>query len=313
MRGWFQIAVAFVGICCVTQASGNVDARIDVDAREIPWHKTVTFSIVVEAPVDAEISIGDMRDHFGGLMQFGDPITTNAPLPDGRKRITQTYTLEAPKAEPGKFQPDPVTITVKGGDIISLPCPEITVRQLTQEEEQQAQRFAPALDPLNVPKRFWEYWQFWAGVSVTALLLTLAYALYRWHKRGRPGKPQRIAPPWETALARLASLEAKGWREAGKLEPYYVELSAILRHYIEDRFNLHAPERTTPEFLIEASTSGKLTDEHQRMLASFLRYSDRVKFAKLEPTAEDAARNYTEVKRFVEETVPAPPPTEAAA
>lgn len=65
--------------------------------------------------------------------------------------------------------------------------------------------------------------------------------------------------------------------------------------------------------MIEASTSGKLTDEHQRMLASFLRYSDRVKFAKLEPTAEDAARNYTEVKRFVEETVPAPPPTEAAA
>lgn len=313
MRRWFQVAVVFAATCCAAHAAGDVEARIDVDTKEIPWHKTVTFSIVVEAPADAEIAIGNMGNHFGGLMQFGDPITTNVPLPGGRTRTTQTYTLEAPKAEPGKFQPDPVTITVKGGDVISLPSPEITVRQLTQEEEQQAQRFAPALEPLNVPKRFWEYWQFWTGVCATALLLTIVFALYRWFKRVRPAKPQRIAPPWETALARLASLEAKGWRDAGKLEPYYVELSAILRHYIEDRFDLRAPERTTPEFLIEASTSGKLTDEHQRMLASFLRYSDRVKFAKFEPTAEDAARNYTEVKRFVEETVPAPAPTEAAA
>jgi len=284
-----------------------------VDAKEIPWHKAVTYSVVIEAPADAEVSVDDMKEKFGGLQLFGDATITTDPLPDGRKRITQRYTLESPKAEAGTYQPEPAIVRVKDGDTISLPSPAIGVRDLTPDEEAQAQQFAPALAPLNVAKRMWEYWQFWAGIAAAALLATIAFAFYRWYTRQRPAKPQRIVPPWELAQERLAALEAKGWREAGKLDAYYVELSAILRHYIEDRFDLHAPERTTPEFLAEASGSGALTDDHQRMLASFLRYSDRVKFARFEPTADDAARNFSDVKKFVEETVPAPAPAEAAA
>ena len=312
MRRWIHLAVIAAAAWCA-RAADTVDAHIDLDAKEIPWHKTVTFSVVVDAPARAEVTIDDMKDRFGGMQVFGDPAISTEATPDGRKRITQRYTLEAPKAEAGKFQPDPVLVRVKDGDTISLPSPEITVRELTQDEEAQAQRFAPALDPLNVKKRLWEYWQFWAGITAAALIATIAFAMYRWYTRRRPAVPQRIVPPWETALGRLAALEGKGWRDAGKLEAYYVELSAILRHYIEDRFELHAPERTTPEFLGEAASSGVLSDEHQRMLASLLRYSDRVKFAKYEPTGEDAARNFADVKRFVEETVPVVTPTEAAA
>lgn len=313
MRRWIVLLVCCMALGQGALAAASVDAHLDVEPKEIPWHKTVTFSVLIDAPVDAEVSIDDMKDHFGGLIQFGDPVVTMDAAPDGRKRITQRYTLEAPKAEPGTFQPDPVVIRVKDGDTISLPSPAIAVRELTQEEEAQAQEFAPVLDPLNVQKRIWEYWQFWAGIAAAALIATFAFVFYRWYTRKRPAKPQRIAPPWETALGRLSALEGKGWREAGKLEAYYVELSAILRHYIEDRFDIHAPERTTPEFLSEASGSGALSDEHQRVLASFLRYSDRVKFAKYVPTSEDAARNFADVKKFVEDTVPAAPQPEAAA
>ena len=313
MRRWFHFVVTIAVACCAARAANTVDARIELDAKEFPWHKTVTFSVVVDAPPNADVAISDMKDRFGGLQVFGDAVIATEALPDGRKRITQQYTLEAPKAEPGKFQPEPVVVRVKDGDTISLPSPEIMVRELTQDEDAQAQQFAPALDPLNVKKRFWEYWQFWAGTAVAALIATTAYAVYRWYTRQRTLRPQRVAPPWETALGRLTALENKGWREAGKIEPYYVELSAILRHYIEDRFEIRAPERTTPEFLGEASGSGVLSDDHQRMLASFLRYSDRVKFAKFEPTNEDAARNFADVKRFIEETVPVVNATEAAA
>lgn len=313
MRRTVATVLLVVAAACAAHAAGTVDARIEVDAKEVPWHKTVSFAVVVDAPQGADVTIDDMKDKFGGLQVFGDVAMTTEPLPDGRKRVTQRYTLEPPKAEAATYQPDPVVVRVKDGDIITLDSPAIAVRELTQEEEAQAQQFAPPLDPLNVTKRIWEYWQFWAGIAAAALLATIAFAFYRWYTRKRPTKPERIVPPWETALQRLTALEAKGWREAGKIEAYYVELSAILRHYIEDRFDLHAPERTTPEFLAEASSSGVLTDDHQRMLASFLRYSDRVKFAKFEPTGDDAARNYADVKRFVEETVPAPAQPEAAA
>lgn len=313
MRPSFCLAFSMTMLAVAASAAIGVDAHVDVEPKEIPWHKTATFAVVVEAPANAEVSIDEMKGHFGGLEPFGDAAITTEPLPNERKRVTYRYELESSKAEAGTYQPDPVVVRVKDGDTITLPAPEIKVRDLTPDEEAQAQEMAPLLDPLNVKKRFWEYWQFWAGTAATALLATLAFLLYRWMKRRRRAKPVRIAPPWETALARLAALEAKGLRDAGRLEAYYVELSAILRHYIEDRFELHAPERTTPEFLSEAANSGVLSDEHQRMLASFLRYSDRVKFAKFEPTTDDAARNYADVKRFVEETVPAPSPSEAAA
>ena len=295
---------------CIAHAAG-VDARLEVEPKEIPWHKAVSFDVIVEAPANTEVEIPNLKDHLGGLQVSGDARIVTEDLPDGRKRVTHRYSLEAPKPEAGKFQPEPVVVNVKGRETISLPTPEITVRDLTPDEEAEAQQMAPALAPLNVKKRVWEYWQFWAGISAAALLGTLAFILYRWYTRARPAPPVRVVPPWESAMARLSALEAKGWREAGKLEAYYVELSAILRHYIEDRFELHAPERTTPEFLSEAGSSGVLNDEHQRSLATFLRYSDRVKFAKFEPTAEDASRNFSEVKKFVEETIPTP--AEAAA
>lgn len=311
MRRIAFVALLATGVCIAYAA--DVDARLEVEPKEIPWHKAVLFAVVVEAPANSEIEIPNLKDHLGGLQVAGDAQIVTEDLPGGRKRVTHRYTLEAPKPEAGKFQPEPVVVNVKGSETISLPAPEITVRDLTPDEEAEAQQMAPALAPLNVKKRFWEYWQFWAGISAAALIATLAYILYRWYKRVRPAPPVRVVPPWESALGRLSALEAKGWREAGKLEAYYVELSAILRHYIEDRFDLHAPERTTPEFLSEASSSGVLNDEHQRLLATFLRYSDRVKFAKFEPTAEDASRNFGEVKRFVEDTIPAPAPAEAAA
>jgi hypothetical protein len=313
MRQFTYLFFIAMSAWCVAHAAENVDAHIDIDSKEIPWHKTVSFSIVVEAPANAEVSIDDMNDRFGGLQIFDTKAIATESLPDGRKRVTHRYTLESPKAEAGKYQPEPAVVRVKDGDTITLPSPEISVRELTPEEEAQAQQFAPLLDPLNVKKRFWEYWQFWAGIAATAFAATLAFILYRWYTRQRPAVPQRIAPPWETALGRLTALESKGWRDAGKLDAYYVELSAILRHYIEDRFEMRAPEQTTQEFLGEAASKSVLNDEHQRMLASFLRYSDRVKFAKFEPTSDDAARNFADVKRFVEETVPAVNPSEAAA
>lgn len=304
------LAVTF-GACAM--AADDVNAYIEANPLEIPWHKTTEVSVVVEAPAGASVALDDPSKQFGGLVPFGDPVVTTEKLSDGRKRVVHRYTLEAPEAKPGKFAVGPLTVRVGDSEVVTVAGPEIAVRELTAEEEAQAQRFVPALDPLNVRKRFWEYWQFWAGVAALAALLTAIVALYLWLKRNRPPVVERVAPPWETALARLGALEARKLHESGQFGAFYVELSAILRHYLEDRFALHAPERTTPEFLAEAAGSGVLSDAQQRMLAMFLRYSDRVKFARHEPTREEAERNFADVRRFVEDTTPTLPPAEEAA
>jgi hypothetical protein len=106
------------------------------------------------------------------------------------------------------------------------------------------------------------------------------------------------------AYDRLRALDEKRLPEAGQYGLFYIQLSTILRAYVEDRFHLHAPEQTTEEFLEEAARSGAVNDAHQKLLAEFLRHSDRVKFARLEPTVHDMEVSMTHVLRFIDETVP---------
>ncbi|HRI87959.1 MAG TPA: hypothetical protein PK869_06835 [Candidatus Hydrogenedentes bacterium] len=302
----FLLAVQAVG-------QSDVIARVELDAQEIPWHKSFTYSIIVEAPSTSSVVVEDMKERFGGLVVFGNVVTGEESIGGGIKRITHRYTLESPEAKAATYQPEDAIVRIDGGEVISLPSPPLRVRDLTPEEEELAKRFAPTLDPLNVPRRLWEYWQFWAGLAAAAVIGVGLFLLYLWLTRTKPAAPIRMIPAWELANERIAALESKRLIEANRLEPFYTELSTILRQYIEDRFAIHAPERTTPEFLVEASTQRVLSDEHQRMIGLFLRYSDRVKFAKHEPTQEEARQNLADIRRFIEQTIPAPQPSEEAA
>ena len=79
-------------------------------------------------------------------------------------------------------------------------------------------------------------------------------------------------------------------------------VSDILRHYIEDRFELRAPERTTEEFLFEIRDTGVLSQDHTKSLAEFLTHCDLVKFAKHSPTNEQIQHTFDLAKNFIEQT-----------
>jgi len=75
-----------------------------------------------------------------------------------------------------------------------------------------------------------------------------------------------------------------------------------LRHYIEDRFGLLAPERTTDEFLIEMAHTNKLDDTHKELVREFLERCDMVKYAKYGPSVLEIKETYDAAKHFIEET-----------
>ena len=86
------------------------------------------------------------------------------------------------------------------------------------------------------------------------------------------------------------------------MEPFYVELSAIVRRYLEDRFELRAPELTTEEFLEAVAASPDITSDHQQLLRSFLRQADLVKFAHTVPGEGAVEESLRSARRFLEET-----------
>jgi hypothetical protein len=79
-------------------------------------------------------------------------------------------------------------------------------------------------------------------------------------------------------------------------------VSNTLRLYLEERFNLRAPERTTEEFLVELRTSRHLTVDQKQSLGEFLESCDLVKFARFEPNEMALWQLHDAALRLVDET-----------
>lgn len=133
-----------------------------------------------------------------------------------------------------------------------------------------------------------------------AALLVLAAVLLLFLRRRRDRRARISA--FDLARRRLAALEARGIPEGDDADEWYVELSSIVRRYLEGRYALRAPELTTEEFLRVAGRSAHLRREHRALLASFLEQCDRVKFAGYRPGDEESRAVLESARRFLVET-----------
>jgi hypothetical protein len=163
--------------------------------------------------------------------------------------------------------------------------------------------------PVAVPR---DYRPLWWAVAALAVLAAIVFAAYRILNRSGRAATAAPRPAHELALEALARLRSARLIESGRHEEYYVRLSAIVREYLERRFQLRAPEMTTEEFLQAAQQNRQIATEHRASLGRFLGEADLVKFARYLPSVEDAERAYGAARRFVEATAP-PPEVERAA
>ena len=94
--------------------------------------------------------------------------------------------------------------------------------------------------------------------------------------------------------------------------PFCILVSDTVREYLEQRFQFHAPERTTEEFLEEMQASPLLTLEQKEALGHFLTRCDLVKFARFEPAVTELKSLHDAALRLVDETSRAEPSPGAA-
>jgi hypothetical protein len=139
----------------------------------------------------------------------------------------------------------------------------------------------------------------WIGLLVAGVLLAALAAFFWFRLRRRATQqPEIQIPPHIVARDRLRAALAL----IGQPGPFCVEVSQIIRVYLEQQFNLRAPERTTDEFLVELQDSSLLGLDQKRTLADFLMRCDLVKFARYEPGEPELRSLYDAAVRLVEET-----------
>jgi hypothetical protein len=160
--------------------------------------------------------------------------------------------------------------------------------------------------PVEIPSG-WE-WLWWT-LGALALLTALYFAWRWWWKRAT--RPPSIPPVPPHIRARQRLQEALQHIADARL--FCIAVSDALRVYLEERFELRAPERTTEEFLQDLQRTPHLNELQKRSLADFLERCDLVKFARFEPTEAALRELHESALRLVDETQyePAPEPTPA--
>jgi hypothetical protein len=84
----------------------------------------------------------------------------------------------------------------------------------------------------------------------------------------------------------LSELESKQLWQQQQVKEYYIELTDIVRNYIEDRFKTPAMELTTDELLQKAKVHRDLIP-YYGLLSIILQTADLAKFAKAQPLPQE--------------------------
>jgi hypothetical protein len=285
----------------VPTANAPVTVHASADRKQITIGDPFRYTVEVSAAPETEVVIPVLSGTLGDftISDFGE---LRVRKDNGRVITARWYTLTsfvtgdhlipAPKVQyrtPGEGLRD-----AQGDEVL------IGVTSLLAQEPN-ATDIRDIKPPEDVPFDWRPYGLVAAAVAaVGALGWGFFYLLNR--PRRQYVVPPR--PPHEVAVAALNKLRARHLVDEGKFEEFFVQLSAIVRRYLEDRFHVRAPEMTTEEFLAAAAGDGLLIAAHRRLLAEFLAQADLVKFARHFPTRKDSDAAFEAARRFVQETQP---------
>jgi len=148
----------------------------------------------------------------------------------------------------------------------------------------------------------------WIFIGAAVFIILIAFVLF-YFLRNRKDKTLVVDNgPVETlqekTIRLLTELEQQELWQKGQVKEYYVQLTDIVRDYIELRFKTPAMELTTDE-LLESVLRHKEMIPYRELLAGILYTADLAKFAKSQPLPAEHVATMEQAKHFVNLTKPA--------
>jgi hypothetical protein len=276
----------------------SVDATLNTNPVAVGDRITLTAKMI--HPAGEQIILPSIEQE--PFIMVWDSQTTSKPVDKENVETTTRTIFSSFVIGEHRVSTNEIKHVLKDGSVNTIPFPDllINVVSILSNPPPELADIKPSISLPGVP---------WirplvvlAAIVAAGILLALIIRLLLRRKAAQP--VARIIPPHELALNALNALLQRGHIERGEIEPFYVELSAIIRVYLEQRFDLHAPEQTTEEFIRTSSRSVSLSPEHRMLTQSFLEQSDLVKFARYQPGADDMKAAWSAAEKLVRETIP---------
>ncbi len=269
-------------------AASVVAAQPRVEASAEPTKVTVgdliLLTVTVRSPQPVQVEFPRPGESLGPF-EVRDVAIAAAKEENGESVQVAAYTLSI--FETGEFKIPSLELRFPAGhgsDAQTTATNEIAVT-VESVKPADAKDILDIKPPLDMARAWWSYWPWLIPLAFGAL------ALWWWRRRKRPvdgfpaprGTPR--LPAYEEAYQALCRLRDSGLLEQQKVKLYYIELSEIIRRYLERRFQIQAMEMTSAQIRGELARID-LDEETTRLFDGFLQECDLVKFAKRVPSTE---------------------------
>ena len=271
-----------------------------------PIYVRLDIEAAAGATVDAPFQeAGDARLGRFHVAAFSRDAKRNA---DGSQHLEQLYTLEAPAS--GKQRIPPLRLEMvdaradhagsaagKTQEILTEEIPLDIAPVKTEAIGAPLKRAVGKLDP-DVGGTPW----MWIVLAASLVMVLGAGGVLLYRATHARAKVAARRSAYDEAVAKLHALEERGAPETTDTDAWFVELSAIVRSYLERRYEIRAPELTTEEFLQVAARDEGVKTDHRALLSAFLERCDRVKFAGYRPDSDESLDSLKAARAFVEDT-----------
>ena len=264
----------------------GVSVKVEAEPETVDIAKDFFVTVTLVAPSGVEAALPDLRDRFDGFSVAEDFSEDPVKAEDGSVTTVSRWRL-VPKPGARRYRLAPFAVAGFATAPV-LFAPPAARDPVTGEMEISPSRDLPPLS-----------WKLvgWLLLALAAVCLAV-WGLWIAAKRVREAVRVHRLSPIQRALYELNKLLAKGLPGRGFYKDFYVELTMVVRRYIQRQHGVKAPHLTTEEFLRAAQDSPFFSRAAIAELRQFLESADMVKFAGVEATPEmadsatDKARDY---------------------
>ncbi|MFA6218118.1 MAG: BatD family protein [Candidatus Omnitrophota bacterium] len=296
------IITLFIGIITVFAQDQKTDVllvrvSVSLDKRVVTLGEKIKYTVTLASRKDVDVEFPAAAQTLGDFTVKDAVLKSSVVF--GKKRSSFRYILEAYTT--GKLTIPKMVIKYKGKA-------DKDWREVTSDEQivEVKSLLAKAKDMTDIRDIkglvMVSAAKMWFVLTGGILLVVCLLFLLKFLKKNKTAPLLPVRAAHEIAFEQLQELQRKDLISQGKIKEYFIEVSGIVRHYLENRFNLKAPEMTTEEFLIHLRDGTHLRTEHKTLLKDFLVACDLVKFAKYAPNPQEIDKTFQFARNFVEQT-----------
>ena len=280
---------------------GPVKVEIDISPKEPRLSDEPKLTLTVTAADNVDVRMPPFGQSMGEFVirDFHEP---NPRMADGQQVLQQVYTLEPLIAGTLFVSPLIIEFTDNRPDAdgkehsIETEPIKLEIATMIGAEAPSLTDLRPVEAPVDVPDPGFGWTPWWAGGGVFAVLLALALV---WKRRRSTGPKDPEFTPQQLAWRELNDLLGSKLSETDVKE-FFVQLTHVVRRYIERSTGVNAPDQTTEEFLREVNDQKLFSDEENSKLGAFLESADLVKFAGYQPDPENIKQSTHKARAFIE-------------